>query len=321
MLSKLLRLLSLLFASTLIAFVLIRYSPIDPVKQYLIGKPDVSEQQREQIKERWGLNKSGPTQYLLWLKSIVKGDLGESIVYRTSVKKVILERMKNTLMLMLVAWILTGVLGYFLGLWMGMNSDTLLDRILKKICLILMSVPTYWIGLVMLMIFAVKLGWLPIGFSQPIGIENDQISLWQRISHLILPCLTIVLTSFPELALYTRQKTIDVFQSDYVLFSQARGYSKSQILKTHGFIHTIGQAVIIQFTSFASLFGGSILAENVFSYPGLGTAITTATVQSDVPLILGITLFSIIFVFTGNLLADIITGFLNPIYKNEITGE
>ena len=183
------------------------------------------------------------------------------------------------------------------------------------------SIPTFWIGIVFLMVFSVKLGWFPMGMSVPKGVPTDQVTILQRIHHLILPALTLSFLSFANVALHTREKLVDVLESEYVMFAKARGESKWSILKRHGLRNIMLPAVTMQFGSFSELFGGSVLAENVISYPGLCAAASSAGMGSDVPLLLGITLFSALFVFVGNMLANIIYGVVDPQiregYRNE----
>ena len=219
---------------------------------------------------------------------------------------VIAERFLNSLALMLCAWVLAGVTGLALGCVMGMYQGRWPDRLLKKVCYLLSSVPTFWLGLVLL------LGWFPVGFSSPIGVRSEDVSLWQRLYHLALPALTLSLMSFANIALHTRQKLIDVLGSEYVLFARARGEGAWTILRRHGLRNILLPALTLQFASFAELFGGSVLAENVFSYPGLGSAVAAAGLNSDVPLLLGITLFSALFVCVGNLIANLLYGVVDP---------
>jgi len=228
------------------------------------------------------------------------------------VAEIIGERFVNSLALMLCAWLLAGVLGFVLGCVMGMYQDRWPDKILKKVCYILSSVPTFWLGLLFLMIFSVYLGIFPIGFSSPIGVRAEDVTIWQKLHHLILPAFTLSLMSFANIALHTRQKLIDVLESDYVLFARARGESSMQILRRHGLRNILLPAVTLQFASFAELFGGSVLAENVFSYPGLGSAVSAAGLNSDVPLLLGVTLFSTLFVCVGNMIANVLYGVVDP---------
>jgi peptide/nickel transport system permease protein len=148
--------------------------------------------------------------------------------------------------------------------------------------------------------------------AAPIGKLASEVTLGERIYHLILPAFTLSITGVASIALHTRQKMIDVLQSDYVLFARARGEKIWMIVWRHGIRNIMLPAITLQFASFSELFGGSVLAEQVFSYPGLGNAATTAGLKGDVPLLLGIALFSAVFVFTGNFLANVIYGIVDP---------
>jgi len=306
------KILLLLLAVSIIAFILVSNSPVDPVQQYILGAGSVSAEQRAQLEEYWGVNEPPVQRYLNWLSALLHGDFGTSLMYRRPVIDIIGERFLNSLALMICAWLLSGVFGFTLGCVMGMQKDRLADRIIKKFCYILSSVPTFWLGLVFLLVFSVWLGWFPIGFSTPIGMLNEEVSIWQRLHHLFLPALTLSLMSFANIALHTRQKLIDVLESEYVLFARARGEGEGSILRRHGLRNILLPALTLQFASFAELFGGSVLAENVFSYPGLGSAVSAAGLNSDVPLLLGITLFSTLFVCVGNLIANLLYGVIDP---------
>lgn len=312
---------TLLIAVSIISFVLVSLSPVDPVQQYVGAVPNVSVEQRAKIAEYWGLNDPPVQRFLAWAGSVLHGDFGVSLLYRRPVLDIIVEKFGTSLALMMTAWIFSGVLGFAIGCVMGMFNGKWLDRILKKICLIMCSIPTFWIGIVFLMVFSVMLGWFPMGMSVPQGVPADEVTLLQRIHHLILPALTLSFLSFANVALHTREKLVDVLESDYVLFAKARGESSWSVLRRHGLRNILLPAVTMQFGSFSELFGGSVLAENVFSYPGLGAAASAAGMASDVPLLLGITLFSALFVFVGNMLANILYGMIDPQiregYRNE----
>lgn len=306
------KMLLLLFAVSVIAFVLVSLSPIDPIQQYILGVGGVSAKQRLELEAYWGVQKPPLTRYLNWLGSLLHGDFGMSLLYRRPVLTIIGERFVNSFALMLCAWIFSGVIGFGLGCVMGVQKDKLADRILKKICYILSSVPTFWVGLIFLLFFSVQLGWFPVGFSTPIGMLDAEVTIWQRLHHLVLPALTLSLMSFANIALHTRQKLIDVMESEYVLFARARGEGTCTLLCRHGLRNIILPAMTLQFASFAELFGGSVMAENVFSYPGLGSAVAAAGLNSDVPLLLGITLFSTLFVCVGNMTANMLYGVIDP---------
>lgn len=307
------KIISLLFAVSVISFALVDASPVDPVQQYILGLGTaVSPEQRAEIEAYWGVDEPPVERYMNWLSDLFEGNLGQSLIYRRPVADIIGERFVNSLALMICAWLLSGIIGFLLGCVMGMYKDRLPDKILKKVCYILSSVPTFWLGLLFLLVFSVWLGWFPIGFSSPIGVLSKDVTLGQKIYHLILPAFTLSLMSFAHIALHTRQKLIDVLNSEYVLFARARGEGKWTILKRHGFRNILIPALTLQFASFAELFGGSVMAENVFSYPGLGSAVSAAGLSSDVPLLLGVTLFSALFVCVGNMVANLLYGIIDP---------
>lgn len=308
-----LKIISLLLAVSIVSFVLVSASPVDPVQQYILGLGTaVSPQQRAELEAYWGVNEPPMERYLGWLSELLRGNLGESAIYRRPVADIIGERFINSLALMLCAWLLAGVIGFGLGCVMGMYQNRWPDRIIKKICYVLSSVPTFWLGLVFLLVFSVWLKWFPVGFSSPIGVLSSEVSIWQKLYHLILPAFTLSLMSFANIALHTRQKLVDVRNSEYVLFARARGEGEWTILRRHGLRNILLPAMTLQFASFAELFGGSVMAENVFSYPGLGSAVAAAGLNSDVPLLLGVTLFSALFVCIGNMIANLLYGVIDP---------
>ena len=305
-------LLSLLIAVCLISFILISISPIDPVQSYVGAGVAVSPEQRENIESFWGLDKSPAEKLLSWGRAILKGDLGVSLIYRRQVLDIIKERFAMSILLMALGWTFSGLTGYFLGLLMGLNNGRLIDKVLRAISLTLASTPAFWVGLILLLTFSIGLGLFPIGLSVPIGLLAEEVTWLQRLHHAILPALALGLTSFSSIALHTRDKVIGVLNSDFVLFARARGESRREIVKNHVIRNTIIPALTLQFASFSELFGGSVLVEQVFSYPGLGKAVVEAGLRSDIPLLLGITIFSAIFVFFGNTIANVFYGIVHP---------
>lgn len=312
------RMVTLLIAVSIVSFVLVSLSPVDPVQQYVGAIPNVSMEQREKIAEYWGLNEPPVTRFFNWGKSILKGDLGVSLIYRRPVADIIKEKFSASLALMGAAWLLSGIIGFSVGCLMGVFHGKWIDRIVKRLCLILCSIPTFWMGIIFLLFFSVKLGWFPLGMSVPAGVPAAEVTLLQRLHHLVLPALTLSFLSFANVALHTREKLVDVLESEYVLFAKAKGESRFQVLKRHGLRNIMLPAVTMQFGSFSELFGGSVLAETVFSYPGLGAAASAAGMGSDIPLLLGITLFSALFVFLGNMVANIIYGIVDPHIREEV---
>ncbi len=313
---KSIRILSLLISLCLVSFILVSHSPIDPVQAYVgADMARVSPEQRAKIAEHWGLDKSPAQRFLLWGKSLLQGDMGTSMIYRAPVIDVIKERFLASLALMGIAWTLSGVLGFLMGIVAAMWRGRWLDRLIKWYCLTLASTPTFWLGLLLLLVFSVWLGWFPVGMGVPAGVLREEVTFAGRLNHIILPALTLSIIGVANIALHTRQKLIDVLESDYILFARAKGETGFKLLWRHGLRNVALPAITLQFASVSELFGGSVLAEQVFSYPGLGQATVQAGLRGDLPLLLGLVLFSALFVFTGNLLADIIYRLVDPRIK------
>jgi peptide/nickel transport system permease protein len=310
---KSLRMASLLVAICFISFLLIKNSPIDPIQAYIgADMLKVGPEQREKIAEYWGLDEPIMIQFLNWGSALMAGDLGTSMIYRRPVTEIIGERFLNSLVLMITAWLLSGLIGFVMGVIAAMKKDTILDRMIKWYCYTLASTPTFWMGLLMLIVFAVWLGWFPVGLGVPAGVLAEDVTIVDRIEHLVLPAVTLSIVGVANVALHTRQKLIDVLTSDYVLFARARGERGFILFFRHGLRNIALPAITLQFAAFSELFGGAVLAEQVFSYPGLGQATVEAGLRGDVPLLLGLVICSTLFVFVGNLIADLIYYVVDP---------
>lgn len=302
----------LMLLVSIATFVLVSSSGINPVDAYIGADTSISPRQYANIAAHWGLDKPPVERFFSWFANILRGDFGTSILYRRPVLAVIGEKFLASLTLMGIAWVFSGIIGFILGIIAGVNKGKLIDRVIKTVCMIMISSPVFWIALLLVMVFSVWLGWFPLGLAAPIGKMAEEVTVLERIHHLVLPALTLSITGISGIALYTRQKMADVMEMDYVLFARARGEKGWTLIRRHGLRNIMIPAITLQFASLNELFGGSVLTEQVFSYPGLGQAATLAGTRSDLPLLLGITLFSAMFVFTGNLAADIIYGFISP---------
>ncbi len=311
---KLLRMLLLLLGVSLAAFLLMAASPLDPLQtnvgQAALGS--MSQEQIAQLEDYWGVNTPLPERYLGWLSAALRGDLGTSLLYRQPVLQIVAERLGNSLGLLLSAWVLSGVLGLTLGVLAGAFRDRWPDRLIRGWCLLLSSTPAFWLALLLLMVFSVWLGWFPIGLSVPIGAAAEQVSFLERLRHAFLPALTLSVTGVSGIALHTREKMADVMESDYVLFARARGESLGGIVLRHGLRNVALPAITLQFASVSEIIGGSVLVEQVFSYPGLGQAAVNAGLGGDLPLLLGITVITAAVVFGGSLAADLLYGAVDP---------
>lgn len=311
---KLLRMVLLLLGVSLAAFLLLSASPLDPLRtnvgQAALGT--MSQAQIAQLEDYWGVNTPPMERYLHWLGGVLRGDWGTSLLYRQPVTEVIGQRLAASLGLMVFAWLCSGALGVLLGCVAGAFQGRLPDRLIRGWCLLLSSTPAFWLAILLLMVFAVWLGWLPIGLSVPIGVAAEGVSWLDRLRHAVLPALTLSITGVSSIALHTRAKLLEVLEQDYILFARARGERFFPILLRHGLRNIALPALTLQFASIGEILGGSVLVEQVFSYPGLGQAAVNAGVGSDLPLLLGITVLSAALVFGGNLAADLLYGVVDP---------
>ena len=311
---NIIRMILLLIGVSIGAFVLLSISPIDPL-QANVGQAALGSMSQEQIaklEEYWGVGQPPVERYLNWAKDFFRGDMGVSLLYRQEVSAVIAVKLTNSLWLMAIAWILSGVVGFVLGIVAGWNEGRWPDKLIKGYSLLIASTPAFWLALVLLMVFAVWLKWLPIGLSVPIGVEASGVTILDRVRHAILPAITLSITGISNITLHTREKMIEVMESDYIMFARARGESTWEILKNHVLRNISLPAMTLQFGSISEIFGGSVLVEQIFSYPGLGQAAVTAGLGSDVPLLLGITMISAVIVFGGNLIANVLYGVVDP---------
>lgn len=299
---------------SVLAFILLSVSPIDPLQtnvgQAALGA--MSLEQVEKLRAYWGVGVPPVERYLSWASDFLRGDMGTSLLYRRPVAKVIGEKLFNSFWLLTSAWFFSGVIGFLLGIVAGRKRGGVCDRIVTGYSLFVASTPAFWIAMILLLVFAVRLKWFPIGLSVPIGTAAEDITVTDRIRHAVLPAAALSITGISSIALHTREKMIAVMESDFVLFARARGESERSVIVRHGIRNILIPAMTLQFASVSEIIGGSVLVEQVFSYPGLGQAAVTAGLGSDVPLLLGITVVTAVIVFSGNLAANVLYGVVDP---------
>ena len=298
---------------TTLAFVLTASAPLDPMTAYLgYDRVQISPEQQRLIIQRWGLDKPAPARFASWAGRLLSGDFGHSVIYNEPVLTVVGKRFKASLLLMGLAWSLSGLVGFVLGGLAGTYRDSLMDNGVRMYAFVLASTPTFWIGMVLLALLSVKMGWFPVCCAGPLGVPPDAVTWSQRLYHLILPAMTLSIIGIAQIALHTREKMIDVFMSDYAMYAAALGEKRLGIAWRHGLRNALLPAVTLQFANLGELFGGAVLAEQVFNYPGLGRATVEAGVRQDVPLLLGIAICATLFVVAGNAIADLLYRLIDP---------
>lgn len=293
-------------------FLLLEAAPGDAVDAY-IASTGGDAGMIELLRHRWGLDQSALTRLATYLWALLHLDLGQSVTFSRPIRDVILERLPNTLLLMGSATALSFGLGSALGIYAGARPGGFRDRLLSIGSLALYAVPGFWLGLVLIIVFAVDLRWFPIGGIESIASGKTGLDRAADIArHLVLPVSAL---GFIYLALYLRMMRAgmaEVWRQDFVLAARARGLSRRRIVLAHVARNALLPLVTMLGLQSAQMLGGSVVIESVFSVPGLGRLAQEAVAARDTPLLLGIILVSAVLVIIINLLVDVAYAFLDP---------
>ena len=275
---------------------------------------DMSEAEREAVIEKLGTNKSLPEQYFGWLEKALHGDLGVSLSNKSSVAPQLMRRLPTTILLMGCALLLSLLLAIPLGLWAGYKKNGIVDNVISFISYIGMSIPSFWLGMLLIILFTAKLRILPSGGMHTVGKE----SLLDTIQHLIMPSLTLSLGTLATFIRYIRTNTIGQLAEEYVLTAEAKGTTAPNILRKHVLKNTLLPIITLLGMNLASLVCGSFIIESVFGWPGIGMFAMSAIGQRDYPIIMAYIMLSGFILVMGNLLADILYAFADPRIKRGI---
>jgi peptide/nickel transport system permease protein len=310
---RMIRLAWLLPLSMVGLFTLVSLAPIDPVQAYVGARVAlVGPEQREAIAAAWGLNDPAPVRFIAWLGKLVQGDFGDSITFNAPVIEVMAARAGASFVLIALAFAFALALGFALGLLAAALRETWVDRALRAFAVVLASSPGFWVAILLIAVFAVGLGWLPTCCMAPVGQTLAETSLATRLPHLVLPVLTLSIVGIAPLILHTRARAVTFLESAAARHLIAHGARPVPLVFRWGARHAIGPALTLHLAGAGELVGGSILVETIFAWPGLGQATMRAATGGDAPLLLGIALATLLFVFTGNLLADIAARLADP---------
>ena len=307
-----LRLIVLLVLVAAGTFMLLSFSPVDPIRAY-IGNDllHVPPEQYARIAARWGLDQPLWERFGHWFIRVLQGDLGYSMLFNAPVASVIKERFATSFALLGGAWLLSGILGTAMGFVAGRYLNRWPDKAICRLSYLLSSLPTFWIGMLLLALFAVRWPVFPVCCAWEPGNSGDMATLAERLRHLVLPVCALSLLGLGQITLHTRESIASVMKSDFVRFARSQGDKGWSLLRHQVLRHAITPALCLQFASLGELLGGALLAEKVFAYPGLGQATIDAGLRGDLPLLMGIVLFSTILVFIGNSLSTWLVRMLN----------
>lgn len=294
-----------LFLVVTFTFILTRMIPGDPAQTMLGPQADVAS--IEKLRIELGLDKSIGEQYLMYMKDVLQGDFGKSYLHNKDVMQIIIERIPNTLVLTLTSMVIALVIGSLAGMASAIKQYSAIDYIATVLALVGVSVPIFWMGLMLVRLFSVNLGWLPAT-----GMGSMDKGLWDVVSHMILPCFCLATVPMATFTRITRSSMLEVINSDYIRSLRVRGLKEKVVIWKHALKNALPPIVTVLGLQLAAAFTGAILTESIFSWPGMGTMIVTAINNRDYALIQGFVLFVAIVYVVINLLVDIVYTLINP---------
>ncbi|GHD22119.1 ABC transporter permease [Tianweitania populi] len=289
---------------------------------YLVGNPvdvllssSATPAERLEVIQAFGLDRPVWEQYFVFLGKALTGDLGNSFVFNQPALDLILQRMPATLELAFVALVMALVLGIPLGIYAGLKPHSLVSKSIMTFSILGFSLPTFWIGLIMIMVFSVQLGWLPAsGRGQTVELLGVPVSFltWDGLSHLILPAFNLALFKISLVIRLTRAGVMEVMQLDFVRFARAKGMPESRILRVHVLKNTLIPLITVIGLELGSLIAFAVVTETIFAWPGMGKLIIDSIAVLDRPVVLAYLMITVIMFSVINLVVDILYSVVDP---------
>lgn len=304
-LPRLLQSAATLLVLSFLVYLLIGLMPGDPVDLMIAGNPHMTAEDAARLRDIYGLDRPLVARYGHWLTAALGGDLGYSRLYGLPVLEVLWPRLLNTGLLMGVSLSLTLLLAVPLGVYAARKQGTFIDKAISFLCLAGISLPAFWLGLLLIAFFAVTLAWLPAGSL----LDSDDVIL--KIKSMVLPVLTLTAASLAVYIRHLRSAMIDSLKADHIRTARAKGCSESRIVWKHAFKSALPPVVTIFMLDLGTLFGGALTIETVFAWPGMGKLMFDAIMGNDYNLALTGFLLLTVFVLAANILADAAYGFLD----------
>ena len=297
-----------LFGVALVCFALVHIAPGDPLVSIL--PPDASADLQAQLRELYGFNRSLPEQFGLWVWRALHGDLGVSIASNRPVATEVLTAVGNTLRLALVATVIGFVLGCLFGFVAGYFRNSWVDRAASTLAVLGVSVPHYWLGMVMVIVFSSQLMWLPATGAGSTGSDR-WLWDWEHVQYLVLPAITMSVIPMGIVARTVRALVADILDQEFIVGLRAQGLTHLGVFR-HMVKNAAPTALAVMGLQLGYLLGGSILIETVFSWPGTGLLLNSAIFQRDLPLLQGTILVLALFFVLLNVLVDVLQTLLDP---------
>ena len=295
---------------TIMVFSAMRLLPGDPLEIFLgqsAGMGQMSEAVKEQLRHEYGLDKPPVMQYFDWIGGVLRGDLGRSITYRDDVGTLMAERFPITLHIGLVAFVLGNIIGIAIGIIAALRRGTWLDSFVTVISYIGITIPVFWLGLLLMYVFGFHLKWLPLtGYVSPLD------DFWLSTKHIIMPVVCMMITGMAIIARQTRSSVLEVSRQDYVRTAWSKGLRERYIVVKHMLKNALIPVVTLLGLGVGLVFGGSVLIEQVFAIPGIGRLLVTSVFQQDYVVVQSGVLVISFIVIMSNLIVDISYGWLDP---------
>lgn len=308
LLNRLLHTIPVLLGVSLVAFFVLRLAPGDPV--LLITQGDATPEEIEAIRRNLGLDQSIFVQYFAWLGNVVTGDLGRSLYTAQPVLSELLDRFPNTLILAFSAILLAIVFGMPLGILAATRRGTAFDSSSMVVSVMGWSMPNFWLGLMLIVVFGVWLRWLPTGGMYDIMAMEPRFS--DLLAHLILPTLTLATAHMAYVARFTRSSLLEVLSQDYIRTARAKGLPGWLVVFRHALRNSLIPIISVLGVTVGNLLGGAVIVESVFSWPGIGSLMVQSIMNRDFPVVQGTMLFAaVVFIFV-NLIADLLYAVVDP---------
>jgi peptide/nickel transport system permease protein len=302
-----------LIGISIITFVIVRLSPGDPIRFFVFGQRDITGEDIERLRHAYGLDKPIPLQYVDWLIAMVQLNFGQSFIYHQDAFQLLLGRVPATLQLAVVALALQLLVGVPLGVIAALKRGTWSDGMIRVFGVAGHAVPAFWLGLVLIIVFAVQLRWLPSQGMLTVG--KDVWDLPDRLRHILLPAFVLSLTGIANYSRILRTETLDVLSQDFVRTAHAKGLHERTVV----FVHALRNALIPVVTALggilAGLVGGALVVEQVFSWPGVGQFTFQAAIAKDYPIVQAATMFVSALLVASYLLRDIAYAIVDPRIK------
>ncbi len=298
----------LLLAISVASFTILKCSPGGPLAAYE-GDPDFTEADRQRLEQAFGLERPLPLQYASWLGSFLRLDWGYSLSSHQPVLDLIGERLPNTLYLMGTVFLVVLLLAIPIGIFTAVKQYSAFDHIVTGTTFAFLSTPTFWLGLLLIIVFGVQLRWLPIGGMATPGVEFD---LGDRLRHLVLPVMTLALVQVGGHVRYLRASMLETIGQDFMRTARAKGLSERVLVLRHAFKNAAIPLVTIVALDLPELFVGALVTEQIFGWPGMGRLFWDAATRSDYPVLQGILAVSSALIVLSNLAADVLYAYLDP---------